>query len=82
MITSGDVISYMEMCQEEGATLQRGMNFRFKGGTSVILMSLRRGAPYEETALKTMEEYSYMRDTMFRVQLTVRVPRLLISRDI
>lgn len=48
MITPGDVISYMEMCQEEGATLQRGMNFRFKGGTSVILMSLRRGAPYED----------------------------------
>ena len=38
----------MEMCQEEGASLQRGMNFRFKGGTSVILMSLRRGAPYED----------------------------------
>ncbi len=48
MISPGDVISYMEMCQEEGATLQRGMNFRFKGGTSVILMSLRRGAPYED----------------------------------
>lgn len=36
------------MCQEEGASLQRGMNFRLRGGSSVILMSLRRGAPYAD----------------------------------
>ena len=34
------------MCLEEGASLQRGMNFRLRGGSSVVLMSLRRGAPY------------------------------------
>jgi hypothetical protein len=44
----GDVISYIEMCQEEGAPLQRGMNFRLGGNMSVILMSLRRGAPYAD----------------------------------
>jgi hypothetical protein len=38
----------MEMCQEEGVNLQRGMNFRLKGGFSVILMSLRPGAPYAD----------------------------------
>jgi HNH endonuclease len=48
MIAPGDVISYIEMCQEEGASLQRGMNFRLKGALSVILMSLRRGAPYAD----------------------------------
>jgi hypothetical protein len=48
MIRQGDVISYMEMCQEEGVNLQRGMNFRLKGGFSVILMSLRPGAPYAD----------------------------------
>lgn len=48
MFAPGDVISYIEMCQEEGASLQRGMNFRLRGGTSVILMSLRRGAPYAD----------------------------------
>jgi hypothetical protein len=48
MIAPGDIISYIEMCQEEGASLQRGMNFRLKGSTSVILMSLRRGAPYDD----------------------------------
>ena len=47
-IKPGDVISYMEMCSAEGANLQRGMNFRLKGGKSVILMSLRAGAPYND----------------------------------
>ena len=44
----GEVISYIEMCQAEGLSLQRGMNFRHRGGVSVILMSLRHGAPYED----------------------------------
>ncbi len=48
MIRQGDVISYLEMSKEEGVTLQRGMNFRLRGGLSVILMSLRRGAPYPD----------------------------------
>lgn len=36
------------MCQEEGASLQRGMNFRLGGNRTVILMSLRPGAPYAD----------------------------------
>lgn len=49
MIQSGDVISYVQMCAEEGGnSLQRGMNFRLRGGHSVILMSLRPGAPYAD----------------------------------
>jgi hypothetical protein len=44
----GDVISYIEMCTEEGVNLQRGMNFRLRGKSSVILMSLRTGAPYAD----------------------------------
>jgi hypothetical protein len=48
MFAPGDVISYIEMCQEEGASLQRGMNFRLRSGVSVILMSLRKGAPYAD----------------------------------
>ena len=46
MIEPGDIVSYLEMCTEEGVNLQRGMNFRLRGGRSVILMSLRRNAPY------------------------------------
>ena len=48
MIKLGDVISYLDMCREEGVNLQRGMNFRLRGGFSVILMSLRVGAPYAD----------------------------------
>jgi hypothetical protein len=44
----GDIISYTEMCMEEGYSLQRGMNFKVGGGPSVILMSLRKGAPYAD----------------------------------
>lgn len=36
------------MCRREGASLQRGMNFGLGGDYSVILMSLRRGAPYQD----------------------------------
>jgi len=45
----GDVISYMQMCSAVGASLQRGMNFRLRGHESVILMSLRQGAPYADS---------------------------------
>lgn len=42
----GQVISHAEMSLEEGAMLQRGMNFRLNPTHSVILMSTREGAPY------------------------------------
>jgi hypothetical protein len=48
MLEAGDVISYLDMCRAEAASLQRGMNFRLDGKISVILMSLRRGAPYAD----------------------------------
>jgi hypothetical protein len=43
-----NIISYLEMCQREGTSLQRGMNFRLNGNYSVILMSLRPNAPYRD----------------------------------
>lgn len=48
MINAGDVVSYLEMCADFGVNLQRGMNFRLKSGESLILMSLRPGAPYAD----------------------------------
>jgi len=48
MLAQGDVVSYLEMCAEFGVNLQRGMNYRLKGSESIILMSLRRGAPYAD----------------------------------
>lgn len=48
MFEVGEIISYMEMCTEEGVNLQRGMNYRLGKSYSVILMSLRKGAPYAD----------------------------------
>lgn len=45
---SDNVVSYIDMCQREGASLQAGMNFGIGGGHSVILMSLLRNAPYRD----------------------------------
>ena len=36
------------MCSEEGASLQRGMNYRLHGKDTVILMSRRINAPYPD----------------------------------
>ncbi len=36
------------MCRREGTSLQRGMNFALRGDHSVILMSIRRNAPYRD----------------------------------
>lgn len=44
----GNIISYIEMCQREGTSLQKGMNFRMRGRHSVILMSVRENAPYQD----------------------------------
>jgi len=46
------IVSFFEILKEESvATLQRGMNFRFKSTYSVILMSVRKGAPYSDKVL-------------------------------
>lgn len=46
-----EIISYPEMVQRERIALQKGMNFRVRGGIagySIILMSVRKGAPYQD----------------------------------
>jgi hypothetical protein len=48
LFAAGEVISYIDMCREEGTSLQRGMNFQLDGGDSVVLMSRRPGAPYSD----------------------------------
>lgn len=48
----GDVISYPEMCAAESVALQRGMNYRLRNTISVLLMSVRRDAPYEDQVLE------------------------------
>jgi hypothetical protein len=45
---TNEIISYIEMCQREGLSLQAGMNFGVGGNHSVILMSVRPNAPYRD----------------------------------
>ena len=45
---ANEIISYLEMCRRETVSLQRGMNFGLGGNHSVILMSVRPGAPYRD----------------------------------
>jgi hypothetical protein len=42
------IISYIEVCQREGGSLQKGMNYRRGKDYSVILMSVRPNAPYRD----------------------------------
>jgi hypothetical protein len=48
MLSAGDVVSYLEMCAPFGVNLQRGMNYQIRNGESLILMSQRSGAPYQD----------------------------------
>lgn len=43
-----NIISYFDMCNREGTSLQRGMNFRLHGKHSVILMSVQKNSPYQD----------------------------------
>jgi len=52
MASENEIISYFDMCQREGSSLQRGMNFRLRGGHSVVLMSVRPGSPYNDELLE------------------------------
>ena len=45
---SDAIVSYWEMCNREGTSLQRGMNFRLRQGYSEVLMSRRDNAPYQD----------------------------------
>ena len=44
----GEVISHAQMSVEEGTHLQRGMNYQLASGRNVFLMSVRKGAPYQD----------------------------------
>jgi hypothetical protein len=56
IIQPGDVISHTEMCLEEGVSLQRGMNFRLKGGRQLSLCHCVR-EHHILTGLRRMEKY-------------------------
>jgi hypothetical protein len=43
-----EIINYTDMTHREGMTLQKGMNFLANRPYAIILMSVRKGAPYQD----------------------------------
>lgn len=48
MSDRGRILKYIEMCQIEGLSLQKGMNYCPHRDHSIFLMSLRKDAPYRD----------------------------------
>ncbi len=57
-LVPGEVISHHDMCSAVGVSLQKGMNFRLRGGP-ILLMSRRRGAPYDDHVDESGETLIY-----------------------
>jgi hypothetical protein len=54
-----DILSYWDMCSREGIALQRGMYYRKPPRVSIVLMSQRPGAPYEDSLSQDGAMLSY-----------------------
>lgn len=54
-----EILTYTEMCARERQSLQHGMNFREAPGVSVMLMSRRPNAPYEDELSEDGTELIY-----------------------
>jgi hypothetical protein len=76
----GNIISYIEMCQKEGASLQKGMNFRLKGRHSVILMSVRPNAPYKDEVLEEGEALLHDGHAMLKMIPWKKICEISLSR--
>lgn len=68
MFAPGDIVSYIEMCSGLGVNLQRGMNFQLCGDSSIILMSVRAGAPYADRVEEGGKVLIYEGHDVARVQ--------------
>ena len=54
-----EILTYWEMCAREKGSLQRGMYYREPPSVSVVLMSRRPGAPYEDSISAEGTELTY-----------------------
>lgn len=73
---ANEIISYIEMCQREGTSLQKGMNFRLGGDHSVLLMSVRPNSPYEDRIIDDGETLIYEGHDVPKTQ-SVKEPKRL-----
>jgi hypothetical protein len=54
-----EILTYWEMCARERGSLQRGMYYREPPGISIVLMSRRPSAPYEDSLSEDGSELLY-----------------------
>ncbi len=54
-----EILTYWQMCAREKGSLQRGMYYREPPSVSVVLMSRRPGAPYEDSLSDDGTELTY-----------------------
>jgi hypothetical protein len=80
VLLSDNIISYIDMCRREGTSLQQGMNFGIGGTHSVILMSVRRNAPYRDQLEDDGTTLVYEGHDQPRGQ-TIRIQRLQINQN-
>jgi hypothetical protein len=60
MFVPGEVVSYLEMCRDEGVNLRRGMNFRIRGQKE------RRAVPRLCNTEESVEKLGYSPGPVFR----------------
>lgn len=53
------IIPYTDIVQREGMIIQKGMNFRIHPNYSIFLMSVRKGAPYNDAWHEELELLEY-----------------------
>lgn len=78
------IISYLEACQREGGSLQKGMDYRRGKDYPVILMSVRANAPYrdrieDDSATLIYEGHDVPRDTKVKDPKSVDQPEYTVS---
>jgi len=63
-----DIFTYDKLVSEEKANLQKGMNFGIGRSYSVLLMSVRKAAPYSDEYDKKTETLIYEGHDVYRTQ--------------
>jgi hypothetical protein len=54
-----EILSYIDMCQRERISLQKGMNCDESGAPTIVLMSRRQNAPYQDALSEDGTELTY-----------------------
>lgn len=88
-IKTDDIISYDELAVMEGSRVQKGMNFNYTSDYSILLMSVRKNAPYADKWDKKTNTLIYeghdvphnLSDTPKKVDQPIATPKGTITEN-